>query len=404
MSSTTTRKRIITYSRQKKRTFNVEEPTTKRRRVDSTSEANRSDTLLDTECLLPSTSSPATENLPEIVTSKPKNSVQPPSDVILNPTPQPSPMREQLSLFPQQRKPLFSLLRRKSEPARTGKDLLSQRSSAQPSSKAASKQKRLTQMQLDLGGDKQKKCKICGMEYVPSNEEDAAVHKKFHAKSVGGVDIAKSLTGKLKENQVWEGGDGSFIAVVGRNDTVGLRNKAIEVLDVVNSDLAAVAIPDGTLWSQTAFAETDSEAPTGGKRAKSSGSASSDRFKVYLYLRGHKCIGACLAERITEAFTVVDECEAAKGVGKPLLDLQSSSISVSSTTEAAILGISRIWTSNLHRKSGIATRLMDSARSDFLYGMVVPKEQMAFSQPTESGGRLARKWFNKSSGWHVYAD
>jgi hypothetical protein len=36
--------------------------------------------------------------------------------------------------------------------------------------------------------------------------------------------------------------------------------------------------------------------------------------------------------------------------------------------------------------------------------MIVDKERVAFSQPTESGGNLARKWFGRQSGWHVYID
>jgi N-acetyltransferase len=34
----------------------------------------------------------------------------------------------------------------------------------------------------------------------------------------------------------------------------------------------------------------------------------------------------------------------------------------------------------------------------------IAMEMIAFSQPTESGARLARKWFGKESGWHVYAE
>jgi N-acetyltransferase len=81
---------------------------------------------------------------------------------------------------------------------------------------------------------------------------------------------------------------------------------------------------------------------------------------------------------------------------------ESSSISVGTVAEPAMLGISRIWTSNLFRKHGIATKLLEVARSQFLYGMTIKKEQVAFSQPTESGGRLAKKWFGQREGWHVY--
>jgi N-acetyltransferase len=263
-------------------------------------------------------------------------------------------------------------------------------------------------MQLDLGGDNRRTCQTCKMEYVPSNIEDAALHKKFHAKSVGGVDITKALVGKMRENQIWTGADGSFITVIGRKDSPAFRNKAMEVLGVVNTELAAVSIPEETVWSQTSVPDKPGawpveKTPDPSKPGKRS-SSTSDRFKMYLYIRGQKCIGACLAERIAEAFIVLDGVDASDETGGPRTDLQGSSISVSDAPDAAVLGISRIWTSNLHRKSGVATTLLELARSDFLYGIAVPKQQVAFSQPTESGGRLARKWFGRRCGWHVYVD
>jgi N-acetyltransferase len=224
------------------------------------------------------------------------------------------------------------------------------------------------------------------MQYIPSNAEDAALHKKFHTMNIGGVDFTKPFVDRFRKNQVWSGG-GAFIAVVGRKDALALRNRASVVLDVVNTELAAVPISDEELWSQTATQDEEETLV--------------DRFKIYLYIRGNKCVGACLAERIWEAYTVLDSTTTPHEL---LVAPQSSSISISTTSDPAILGISRIWTSNQHRKQGVATRLLECARSDFLYGLKVEKEKVAFSQPTESGGNLARKWFGGRAGWHVYID
>jgi N-acetyltransferase len=263
-------------------------------------------------------------------------------------------------------------------------------------------------MQLDLVGELRKTCKVCGMEYIPSNSEDAALHRKFHAMNLGGVDFTKAFVEKLRQNQVWAGGDGSFIAVIGRKDGLALRNRASEVLKIVNTQLAAVAIPNEALWSQTSthFPKEKDGVQKGDigdsvKRAP----PSSDRFKVYVYIRANKCVGACLAERIQEAYSVeAAPDDAAEGAGQRTAEIETSSISVGTTADPAVLGISRIWTSNLHWKQGIATRLLDAARSDFLYGMIIEKDLIAFSQPTESGAKLARKWFEKHAGWHVYID
>ena len=74
-----------------------------------------------------------------------------------------------------------------------GRDALSEGSPNVPSSPPKpqprkKKKERLIQMQLDLVGELRKKCKTCGMEYIPSNSEDATLHRKFHAMNVGGVD------------------------------------------------------------------------------------------------------------------------------------------------------------------------------------------------------------------------
>jgi N-acetyltransferase len=257
----------------------------------------------------------------------------------------------------------------------------------------------MVQMQLDLVGQHRKACKTCGMEYIPSNAEDVALHKKFHAINFGGVDCTKAMVERLRQKQVWSGGEGSFIAVIGRRDALSLRNKASDVLKVVNTELAAVPISDEELWSQTTLSASTETSKEGSVSPKNC-----DRFKVYLHIRGQKCVAACLAERIQEAFTVLAQDEASEKPARTVAESQSSSISVSTTADAVLLGISRIWVSNQFRKQGLARRLLDSTRSDFMYGLTVEKHLTAFSQPTESGGKLARKYFGCEAGWHVYID
>jgi ribosomal protein S18 acetylase RimI-like enzyme len=269
----------------------------------------------------------------------------------------------------------------------------------------------MVQMQLDLVGEHRKVCKTCGMEYIPSNILDATMHKKFHAINVGGIDFARPVIERLRKHQMWTGSEGSFVSAIGRKDTLALRKRASDVLKIVNTELSAVPISDEELWGlagRTFFADAQREAS-----ASPDASAPTvdeidmplvDRFKVYLYLRGNKCVGVCLAERIWEAFTVIDQPDVYEQTCRLPVTSESSSVSVSTTADPAVLGISRIWTSSQFRKQGIAAKLLDLARSDFMYGMIVDKERVAFSQPTESGGNLARKWFGRQSGWHVYID
>lgn len=257
----------------------------------------------------------------------------------------------------------------------------------------------MVQMQLDLVGQHRKACKTCGMEYIPSNAEDVALHKKFHAMNFGGVDCTKAMVERLRQKQVWSGGDGSFVAVVGRKDAPALRNKASDVLKVVNTELAAVPITDEELWSQTTVSASTEDA-----EADASVPEKCDRYKIYLHVRGQKCVAACLAERIQEAYAVLAQDKASERPAQTPAESQGSSISISTTADKVLLGISRIWVSSQFRKQGLARRLLDCTRSDFMYGLTVDKHLTAFSQPTESGGKLARKYFASEAGWHVYMD
>lgn len=256
----------------------------------------------------------------------------------------------------------------------------------------------MVQMQLDLVGQHRKACKTCGMEYIPSNAEDVALHRKFHAMNFGGVDCTKAMVERLRQKQIW-GGEGSFLAVVGRRDALAMRNKASDVLKVVNTELAAVPISDEDLWSQTTLS-----ASTGISEEDATIPEKCDRFKVYLYIRGQKCVAACLAERIQEAYTVLAQDKTFEQRTHTLGESQSSSISVSTTADSVLLGISRIWVSTQFRKQGLARRLLDAIRDNFMYGLNIGKHLTAFSQPTESGGKLARKYFACDAGWHVYID
>ncbi|KAF1977107.1 hypothetical protein BU23DRAFT_320151 [Bimuria novae-zelandiae CBS 107.79] len=400
MATLSAKKIIRTYSRQRKPSLydeETQEPPAKRRRVASM-EPDGKDEHENAQSVASTRESTAPP-------SSPKDAVGVFSDDAPRSSPPSSPVSQSCPSV-QKRRPVFSFLKRQSN----AKQPLAERR-LNVSQQAPKKKKKLVQMQLDLVAEPNKTCKACGMEYVPSLAEDAALHRKFHAMNVGGVDISKAICERLRQTQVWSGGQRSFIAVVGRRDALALRNKAREVLKIVNTELGAVPIPDEALWSQTRNPILPNKSiPEGAEDQPQSSRTGSDRYKVYLYIQGAKCVGACLAERIQEAYPVLGPDgggdAAAETAGQlPAGDANSSSsISISEARRPAMLGISRIWTSSAHRQRGIATTLLDSARSHFLYGMTVRRDQVAFSQPTESGGRLARKWSGRAAGWLVYID
>lgn len=253
------------------------------------------------------------------------------------------------------------------------------------------------------------------MEYVPSSAEDAALHKKFHAQNVEGLDLGREWLKKNCAKPAWRRSNGDMIIAIDGTDGHPAKRRARTALDLVQAELGAVPIPDEELWASAGVHFYSLPGDEDGSALEAG--CSVWKHKVYLYVRGTRCIGFCLAERISEAFKVIEsgrntsrqpdaiivggrgEEGETYSVGPQQADGQ---FSLESVADAVVMGISRIWCCNKYRKDGIATALLDCARGTFRRGCVVPKEHIAFSQPTAGGKALARKWFGSQTGWHVY--
>ena len=308
------------------------------------------------------------------------------------------------SPIPASRKPAFSFLKRK-RPAFDDGSASEPLSDITPNARKMPRlaKKPLTQMQIDLGGEVRRMCRTCGMEYIPSVKEDALLHSKYCAMNVGGVDMGKAFVKddsvKRIRSERAKDEKREMVVTVDRKSSIAARNRTRKVLDFVNAELSATDIHDEHLWGalnpEQKVIETRKGSSEGGDRR-------GERFKAFLYLVHDKCVGFCLAEKISSAFGVVSGCAAAEDAINVVNTSKSSSISVSTSADIALLGISRIWISKTYRGKGLAVELLDCARHNFFYGVEAPKDLVAFSQPTESGGRLAERWFGAETGWHVY--
>lgn len=63
----------------------------------------------------------------------------------------------------------------------------------------------------------------------------------------------------------------------------------------------------------------------------------------------------------------------------------------------ALCGVRAMWTSAGARRQGIATKLLDCARSRAVPGFVVPRHQLAFTQPTAAGTAFIANYTGSSS-------
>jgi N-acetyltransferase len=237
---------------------------------------------------------------------------------------------------------------------------------------------------------------------------------------------------------------GDEIAAVDGHDNVWRRKRARAALDVVQRELGAVDIPDAQLWDKETV------------HAMSKVGAS--RHTVYMYVRQTKCVGFLLVEHIKEGKKVLELAKSASAKDTPPTTAKTSAlerlrarralqeeedknvsnqpIRIATKTSPAKLGISRIWTAPTHRGQGIANALLDQAIEHYNHRVSehnstnsidaspsqqdpvadkskeatsdglesISKDQVAFSQPTDSGAKLARKWFGKKYGWLVYVD
>lgn len=284
----------------------------------------------------------------------------------------------------------------------------------------AHKKPRYTQMTLDLGQDTRRTCKQCGMNFIPSSTEDAALHKSFHNLNVSGVDMGKAFKGEARAIAHPSSSDGNeAVVMVERKMNPAIRKRVERVLEtVVMQDLGALEIPVEQLWGSKPCPVSGKKFGKALAKAREKGEEEEtreDSFRAFLYMEKDRCVGLCLAERIRSAQRVMAENPAsregesraarkgpAEDGNKHAAGIRSSCVMTQCQSNTVLLGISRIWVSRSHRRKGIASILLDCARSNFFYGIEIPKEMIAFSQPTQSGGSLAKKWYGKESGWHVY--
>jgi N-acetyltransferase len=232
---------------------------------------------------------------------------------------------------------------------------------------STAKPKKLVQVTLDLGQPSTITCPECRMSYTPSQPADTILHNKHHTKYLSGqtLEVPAAMQKSLTEgtNAVWHSGD-NYIVRISKRDQIAKKNTAHKLVAGANADLGALEIKHEDLWGER-------------------------KYQVFLYLSGRKCYGILLAEPITHALQV---------------DNSDFPIILDEPEQSARMGISRIWTDGSQRRDGIATRLLSVSQKVFWPLAPIKKKEMAFSQPTEQGANLARKWFEREKGWLVYHD
>ena len=273
--------------------------------------------------------------------------------------------------------------------------------------------KSLTQTRLDFGQSLAPvTCPApdCAMTYTPSNESDTALHNMYHNRHNSGIELGKPF---LKSAMKWcyevPNIPGSVV-VVDRKISLPSRKVVQKVLEVVNKELGSVDISEEELWSQRPVPGDVDE------------TRKCDRYKAFLHVIDGKCVAIALAERISKCYRVLpastlelsDKMDLDTNTGgAPAAQVshyptpspvEHHALKLSTESHHAVVGVSRIWTSRSFRRKGIANNLLDCVVNQFIYGMEIGREEIAFSQPTDAGATLARAWFDEPTGWGVYVE
>eukprot|EP01102_Stenamoeba_stenopodia_P017148 TRINITY_DN6101_c0_g1_i1.p1 TRINITY_DN6101_c0_g1~~TRINITY_DN6101_c0_g1_i1.p1 ORF type:complete len:602 (-),score=193.40 TRINITY_DN6101_c0_g1_i1:60-1865(-) len=247
-------------------------------------------------------------------------------------------------------------------------------------------------------------CDVCGMLYSPGVPQDELTHKKLHQQYLTTLRWRKY---KL-ERVVQELPGGARIVMVRHGDPQ--YKKAESIRAMVDKELGFAA----SILTNLALQQ------------------------IYLYIsRKEQVLGCVVAEGIQRAFRLHDSIPSSPSSFKPSqIQTQTqtpqtveptSTLPVSPNrnppTMATIcrsptisppiieqkdlvearVGISRVWVCRDSRRKGIASKLVDAVRANFIYGEAIPKDLCAFSQPTRDGVRFAAH-YTQTRRFLIYLD
>ncbi|KAF7708013.1 N-acetyltransferase ESCO1 [Silurus meridionalis] len=207
-------------------------------------------------------------------------------------------------------------------------------------------------------------CNVCGMLYSPSTTEDETQHLLFHNQFISAV----RYVGWKKERILGEYPDGKIILVLPDDPKYALK-KVEEIREMVDNDLG--------------FQQVETKVPS--------------QTKTFLFISNDKKVTGCLiAEHIQEGYRVIEEPLPEGSEGEKVMFERQRAWCCSTVPEPAVCGISRIWVFSMMRRRGIASRMIECLRNNFIYGSHLSKGEIAFSDPTPDGKLFATHYCGTS--------
>ncbi|CAH7687127.1 ESCO1/2 acetyl-transferase-domain-containing protein [Phakopsora pachyrhizi] len=286
---------------------------------------------------------------------------------------------------------------------------------------------RMTQLKIDISNrPTTQTCKDCGMSYVIGVEEDRELHDRHHRQVVGGLEWPLEVDYDARQ-VVWRGSSGldedriiKLSLDIQNLKKTKYRNRVDQLLQMVNCCLGAQELSAEQLQRSNIYIYLTESSPSALSSKKHKMNCSNSKTQR----RKPVVAAVCIAGRVDFAYQIADRTSSnngARGSGnasnaaggddehdESLFEIVDSGVFCLRDPQKVLIGIHRIWTSPNYRRSGFARRLLDSVSKTFVYGLPLLDDEIrrrliSFSQPTESGVKLAIGWL-KNPTFKVYIE
>lgn len=226
-------------------------------------------------------------------------------------------------------------------------------------------------------------CPRCNEMFSRVDEKKGKAHDQTCEGFVGPQQPGSSDRSVVKYQRIDDDYNAHEIIVIKASDKPAWKNYAERALQFTFVNLGGAIIESSILWSDFRHAR----------------SGLGPRFKVYVHCVNSIVIAVILAESIDEGircgYQAPDDdtiTSAFQPIPRPSA-IDFGKLEKDHRSKVPVLvSIDRIWVVKQWRRKGVATKLVDFIRKDFIYSMTIPKLDVAFSSPTDQGRKFAANY------------